>query len=35
MNCIENEDRDLKLAQATTQDSVVESEPKSDVLAAA
>lgn len=35
MNCIENEDCDLKLAQATAQNSVGESEPKSDVLAAA
>lgn len=35
MNCIENEDHDLKLAQATAQNSVGGSEPKSDVLAAA
>lgn len=35
MNCIANEDRDLKLAEATAQNSVGESEPKSDVLAAA
>lgn len=35
MNCIENEDRDLKLAQATAQNSVGESEPKSAVLVAA
>lgn len=35
MNCIENEHHDLKLAQATAHNSVGESEPKSDVLAAA